>query len=95
MTIVIQGQRWEVGFGYTGKTNGVVDDGACNYEKKKITIRSEKRGRSRSLAETIFHEVAHARFPDITEDAITALGEIAGEVFKRCSQDEEKSIENS
>jgi len=90
MSIVIRGQRWEVGFGYPNKTNGKINDGLCDYEKKRIIIHSKKNGRKCSLADAVFHEVAHARLPDLNEDAITELGEIAAKVFSRCLTDEEK-----
>ena len=90
MSIVIRGQRWEVGFGYPNKTNGRVNDGLCHYEQKRIIIHSKKNGRKCSLADAVFHEVAHARFPDLNEDSITELGEIASRVFTELWKDEEK-----
>lgn len=87
LSININGKRWVVGYGYPGgeKIRGKirVHDGICNWEKRKIIIQAKNRGRSRSLAETIFHEVAHARFPDMNEDAIEELSSLAGKIFTK------------
>jgi len=87
LSININGKRWVVGYGYPGgeKIRGKirVHDGICNWDKRKIIIQAKNRGRSRSLAETIFHEVAHARFPDMNEDAIEELSSLAGKIFTK------------
>jgi hypothetical protein len=87
LSININGKRWIVGYGYPGgeKIRGKirVHDGICNWAKRKIVIQPQERGRSRSLAETIFHEVAHARFPDMKEDAVEELSSLAGKIFTK------------
>jgi hypothetical protein len=94
LCININGKRWVVGYGYPGgqKVRGKlrVHDGICNWEKRKIIIQAEKRGRFRSLAETIFHEVAHARFPDMQEHAIEELSSLAGKIFTKMQKHEKQ-----
>lgn len=89
-TITINGKRWSVGYGFAGMTNGKKDEGCCDYAKRKVTILHEKRGRICSLSEIVFHEIAHARFPDIKEEAINELGQIASAVFHKMLKDDEK-----
>ena len=95
LSININGKRWVVGYGYPGgqKIRGKirVHDGICDWEKRKIVIQAQQRGRSRSLAETIFHEVAHARFPDMTENAIEELSSLAGKIFTKMQRCEAKN----
>ena len=80
-TTMINGKRWTIGFGFTGKTAGIVDDGSCRYASNKIVIHSAHSGRSRSLEECVIHEVAHAVLPQIDEPTITHLGEVAARVL--------------
>jgi hypothetical protein len=83
-SVTINGKRWSVGFGYPGKSNGIVNDGICLWEKRRIVIHAERNGRSRSLAETIVHEIAHARLgPDISEEAVDDIGRISAVVLAK------------
>ena len=82
-TTMINGKRWTIGFGFTGKTAGVVDDGSCRYATNTIVIHSAHSGRVRSLEECVIHEVAHAVLPQIDEATINHLGEVAAKVLAR------------
>ena len=78
-TITINDKKWSYGWGDAGKTKGKPNDGICNYEQRKIIIR---RNPSRSFADVFCHELAHARFPDLTEDAVDEFGGLMGEFHK-------------
>ena len=80
---MINGKRWIVGFGYTGKTKGIVDDGSCSYDRRKIVVHGAHSGRTRSLEECVIHEVAHAVLPQIDEATIAHLGEVAAKVLAK------------
>jgi len=82
-TATINGDKWEIGFGYAGKTKGKVDDGVCRYHTKRIVIASAHNGRVSSLADCVIHEIAHAVMPQIDEATITHLGEVASEVLQQ------------
>jgi hypothetical protein len=82
-TAVFFGRRWKVGFGWTGKTDGLVDDGVCRYHKEMIVIRRKARGRGRSLEEIVIHECAHAAFPLATEDQIEKFGSTTAKVLAK------------
>jgi len=80
---VINGKRWSVGFGYTGKTKGIVDDGVCRYHSHRIVVHAAHSGRVRSLEETVIHEVAHAAFPQIDETSIEHMADVAAKVLAK------------
>jgi hypothetical protein len=80
-TAMINGKRWSIGFGYTGKTKGIVDDGSCNYQKRQIVIHAAHNGRTRSLEECVIHEVAHAHFPQLDEFSIQHFGDVCAKVL--------------
>jgi len=82
-TATINGERWEIGFGYAGKTNGKVDDGVCRYHTKRIVIASAHNGRASTLEDAVIHEVAHAVMPQIDEATILHLGEVASEILAK------------
>lgn len=75
----INGDLWKVCFGDAGKTGGIPNDGICIYDERKIVINKE---RERSLVNVLSHELLHARFPDIEEDAIEEAGTLIGEVYE-------------
>jgi hypothetical protein len=91
-SIIINKKRWTIGYGFPGKTKGKVDEGSCNYEKRKVIIHHKKKGRICSLAEIVFHEIAHARFPDMKEDSINELGKIAAAVFHKMQEYESDTL---
>ena len=78
---MINGSRWTIGFGFTGKTKGRVDDGVCRYATNRIVIQASHNGRFRSLEECVIHEVAHAVLPQIDEATILHLGEVTAKVL--------------
>lgn len=87
LSVNIQGKRWSIGYGYAGgiKVRGKIkaNDGLCDWEKRRIIVQRQALGRSRSLGETIFHEVAHARLPDLTENAVEELASLAWKIFTK------------
>jgi hypothetical protein len=76
-------KRWQIGFGWTGKTNGKVDDGVCRYHQQRIVIHGKHRGRIVSLEEACIHECAHAAFPMILEDDIDRFASATAKVLKK------------
>jgi hypothetical protein len=77
-SIKINGSNWKYGYGNTRTTNGHKNDGLCVYETKTIHINPKS---SRSLEEVICHEFLHARFPDLSEEAVDEAGDILGKVI--------------
>jgi hypothetical protein len=76
--VEINGEKWQVGYGHPGFTDGQMDDGVCDYAKRRITI---NRGCSRSLLSVLAHEAIHARLPDISEEAVNTTGELISEIY--------------
>jgi hypothetical protein len=87
-TATILGKRWSIGFGFPGKTKGIVDDGSADKHQRRIVIHAAHNGRTRSLVECTVHELLHARFPDIEEEAITEFGELVARVYEKLSAHE-------
>jgi hypothetical protein len=77
-SIKINGSIWKYGYGNTGTTNGIKNDGLCSYHIKTIQINPQS---TRSLEEVICHEFLHARFPDLTEEAVDSAGSILGKAI--------------
>jgi hypothetical protein len=75
----INGKTWKIKFGHAGKTNGVDNDGICDYEKRTIFIHPKS---SRNLLNVLSHELLHARFRDLEEDAIEEMGTLIEEVYE-------------
>jgi len=78
--IKINDRLWKYGYGDTKKTNGSYNDGLCVYETRTIII---NRKSSRSLEDVLCHEILHARFPDLSEEAVDNTGEIIGRVINK------------
>jgi hypothetical protein len=76
--VEINGEKWQVGYGHPGTTNGKTDDGVCNYQKRRITI---NRRSTRSLLSVLAHEAIHARLPDLSEESVNATGELISEIY--------------
>jgi hypothetical protein len=74
----INGQLWTIKFGNPGKTEGVTDDGCCDYEKKTITINPNSQS---SLLNVLSHELIHARLSDLNEEAVEELGTLIDDVY--------------
>jgi len=79
----INGEQWEIGYGYTGVTNGKINDGLCTYKTRRITI---NRGCTCSLLSVLAHELLHARVPDLKEDTVDEYGELLSQVYDLFSQ---------
>jgi len=74
----INGQLWTIKFGHPGKTDGVTDDGCCDYEKRLITINPNSQS---NLLNVLSHELIHARLSDLQEDTVEELGTLIDEVY--------------
>jgi hypothetical protein len=74
----INGHLWTIKFGNPGKTDGVTDDGCCDYEKRLITINPNSQS---NLLNVLSHELIHARLSDLQEEAVEELGTLIDEVY--------------
>ena len=74
----INGQLWTIKFGNPGKTEGITDDGCCDYEKRLITINPNSQS---NLLNVLSHELIHARLSDLQEDTVEELGTLIDEVY--------------
>ena len=63
-TVYIGGERWKV----TRASRLRKNYGECHYAAKTIRICSTLRGLD--LLDTLIHEVIHARWPDLSEEAV-------------------------
>lgn len=79
----INGKTWKILFGHSGKTNGVDNDGICDYEKRTIFINPKS---SRNLLNVLSHELLHARFRDLEEDAIEEMGTLIEETYEEMKE---------
>lgn len=75
----INGQNWKIQFGHAGKTDGVDNDGICDYDKRTIFINPKS---GRSLLNVLSHELLHARFRDLEEDAVEEMGTLIEEAYE-------------
>jgi len=82
--IKINDRIWKYGYGDTQKTNGKPNDGLCVYETRTIIINPKS---SRSIEDVLCHEILHARFPDLSEEAVDNAAEIMGKVIQQFKQD--------
>jgi len=83
LKVRINGQLWTITYGIPGKTNGIIDDGCCDYEKRKITI---NRNSESNLLNVLSHEVLHARLPDFSEEAIEEIGSLIDDIYVKMQQ---------
>jgi len=74
----INGRKWEIGYGHPGLTDGTINDGICDYDKRRITIYNRC---TRSLLSVLAHEILHARLHDISEEAVDECGELISKVY--------------
>lgn len=79
----INGDLWKVCFGDAGKTDGIPNDGICIYDERKIVINKTS---ERHLLNVVSHELLHARFRDLEEDAIEEMGGIIEEVYTQIQE---------
>jgi hypothetical protein len=55
-------------------------DGECDYGDRTIRVRASIQGEE--LAEVLIHEMFHARWPDLSEEAVTEMAqEVAGTLY--------------
>jgi len=77
-TVYIAGQRWKVA--WDCKLKGAY--GVCDYETKTIRLRA---GMDHAdLVDTILHEMIHARWPDLSEDAVCDFSETVTGFLDAC-----------
>jgi hypothetical protein len=86
-TVYIAGQRWKL---RRAKLNRKYGD--CDYATR--TIRIDERISGIELLDTLIHELVHARWPDLHEQAVIEFSNIAAEVldaerFRRPEDQEE------
>lgn len=67
--VYVGDQLWRVRFGCQLRDA----DGICDYRTKTIRLRSGLHGAE--LLDTIIHELIHARWPDLHEDAVADFSE--------------------
>ena len=69
---------WKIKFGNAGRTDGVDNDGICDYDSRTILINPKS---TRNLLNVLSHELVHARFRDLEEDAIEEMGSLIEETY--------------
>lgn len=74
----ISGYNWTIRYGNPGKTNGITDDGSCDYSKREIIINKNSQS---SLLNVLTHEIIHARLPDFNEEAVEEIGCLIDEAY--------------
>jgi hypothetical protein len=87
-TVYIAGQRWQV---RRARLRGKYGD--CDYATR--TIRIDDRISGTELLDTLLHELVHARWPDLHEEAVIEFATMATEVldaerFRRAEDEEEQ-----
>jgi hypothetical protein len=86
-TVYIAGQRWKIVRAKLRRAYG-----ECDYDTR--TIRIDERVTGRELLDTLIHELVHARWPDLHEQAVIEFSNIAAEVldaerFRRAGDQED------
>lgn len=86
-TVYVGDQRWKV---CRRRMRG--DDGRCDYNTRTIAIADTLVGVD--LLDTLIHELIHARWPDLSEEAVaefseTVSGVIHAEGFRQPDDHEE------
>jgi hypothetical protein len=85
-TIYVGDQRWKI-----QRVRLRSDDGQCDYSKRTIRIADKLHGVD--LLDTLIHELIHARWPDLHEDAVaefseTLSGVVDAEGFRQADDQE-------
>lgn len=70
MIIRIQGEKWKVRLEPVPEklSKGDELDGICHYGQQTIFVKPDSNDLMRSV---LLHELLHARFPDLSEEAVT------------------------
>lgn len=85
-TVYIGEQRWKI---TRATLRGIYGD--CDYGTRTIRIHAKLRGVD--LLDTLIHEIIHARWPDLHEDAVVEFSETLSGVLDAegfCHADEEE-----
>lgn len=75
-TVYVNGQRWKI---RRARLRGKCGD--CDYATRVIRI--DPRVTGTDLLDTLIHELCHARWPDLHEDAVTEFATMAAGVLDR------------
>ncbi|NBW14550.1 MAG: hypothetical protein EBR82_41780 [Caulobacteraceae bacterium] len=73
-TVYIGEQRWKI---TRARLRGIYGD--CNYATRTIRLHGGLRGVD--LLDTLIHELIHARWPDLSEDAVVEFSETLSAVL--------------
>jgi hypothetical protein len=77
MSIWIGEQRWTI---HRTPRLSPDRDGECDYAARTIRVRASLAGEE--LMEVVVHEMIHARWPDLSEEAVMEFGqEISGTLY--------------
>ena len=90
-TATINGKRWDIGFGYPGKTKGKIDQGVCRYYSRRIVLHRKVKGRKCSIIDLAVHELLHAHVPSLKEEVVNEFGELVARVLPKLIEAEENS----
>lgn len=85
-TIYVGDQRWKI-----QRVRLRADDGQCDYSNRTIKIADKLHGVD--LLDTLIHELIHARWPDLHEEAVaefseTLSGVVDAEGFRQADDQE-------
>ena len=75
-TVYIAGQRWKI---QRARLRSLYGD--CDYEKRRIRIHHTLTGTD--LLDTLLHELIHARWPDLAEEAVEEFAGILTNVLEQ------------
>lgn len=73
-TVYVGDQRWKI-----LRKRLRSDDGQCDYSQRMIRIDNRLHGVD--LLDTLLHELVHARWPDLSEDAVAEFSETVSGVL--------------
>lgn len=82
-TATINGKRWDIGFGFTGRTKGKIDDGVCRYHSRMVVLQRKAKGRKCTIIDGAVHELLHAYLPCLHEDSVTEFAELVARVLPK------------
>lgn len=75
-TVWIAGQRWKV---QRARLRHIYGD--CNYELRRIRV--DERLAGSDYLDTLLHELIHARWPDISEEAVAEFAGLLTTVLEQ------------
>lgn len=75
-TVWIAGQRWKI---QRARLRNIYGD--CNYELRRIRVHDQLTGSD--YLDTLLHELIHARWPDLAEEAVAEFAGILTNVLEQ------------